>query len=301
MTAPQATPLILPSEYNAALVSSGFSTASLPQALRWSIQVSDYIQSTCRRRFDERVDTRRYTSFLERDGGDLETQWTLLLDDDAKEIQYIAQRVPVGTLVTIEDGVELPVNVCRLMTHNRFIGTNVRAYDTIHIDQYSGQMFYFGGVDPYESIWVQGLWGYGGQWVETGTAVGTEQNAVQTTLEVVSGAVLEAGMMLKIGTEYEYVESVSSNTATVARACNGSTAAIHAVSAAVYRWQPLPVVTDLARRLIQWKLEQVKSPGAGNVTVGDFTFPVDMSGLPKDIYLIFRDTAIQRMPMAKGV
>lgn len=301
MTAPQVTPLLLPSEYNAAVVSGAFAAANLAQQLRWLIQTSDYIQGTCRRRFDERVDTRRYTSFLERDGGDLETQWSLLLDDDLKEAQVIAQRVPVGTAVTIANGVAVPVNICRLMTSNRFIGTNVRAYDTIHIDQYSGSFFYTGGVDPYESIWVQGLWGYGGQWVDTTTTVATEQNASQTTLLVASGTVLEAGMVLKVGSEYEYVEAVSTNTATVARAYNDSTAAVHAVGVTVYRWQPLPVVQDLVRRLVQWKLEQVKSPMAGNTTIGDFTFPVNTSGLPADLYLTFRDTAIQRLPMAKGV
>lgn len=301
MTAPQAIPLILPSEYNAAVVSAAFSSADVTQQLRWIVQASDYIQSACRRRFDERLEIRRYTSFLERDGGDLENQWTLLLDDDAKDIQYIAQRVPVGTAVVITEGVEVPVNICRLMTRNTFIGTGVQAYDTIHINQFSGQLFYFGGVDPYESIWVQALWGYGGQWIATGTTVATEQDASSTALVVASGAALEAGMLVKLGTEYEYVESVSSNTATVSRAVNGTTGAVHAVGVTVYRWQPLPTVNDLARRLIQWKLEQVKSPGAGNVTVGDFTFPVDMSGLPKDLYLTFRDTAIQRLPMAKGV
>lgn len=301
MTAPQTTPLLLPSEYNAAVVSAAFASANTAQQLRWLVQASDYIQATCRRRFDERVDTRKYTSFLERDGGDLETQWSLLLDDDLKEAQYIAQRVPVGTDVVITDGVEVPINSCRLMTQNTFVGTAVRAFDTIHINQYSGTLWYFGGVDPYESIWVKGLWGYGGQWVDTGTTVATEQNTSQTTLLVVSGAALEAGMMLKVGTEYEYVESVATNTATVARATNGSTAAAHLVGVAVYRWQPLPVVQDLVRRLIQWKLEQVKTPMVGNTTVGDFTFPVNTSGLPADLYLIFRDTAIQRLPLAKGV
>ena len=301
MTAPQTTPLLLPSEYNAAVVSGAFSSANLAQQLRWIVQTSDYIQSTCRRRFDERFDTRRYTSFQERDGGDLETQWSLLLDDDLKEPLQISQRVPVGVAVTIDDGVDLPLNVCRFLSYNRFIGTNVQAFDVVHINQYSGQFFWTGGVDPYQSIWVKGLWGYGGQWVNTGTTLSADQSAVATGLDVVSGAALEAGMMLRIGLEYEYVESVATNTATVSRACNGSEAAIHLSGAAVYRWQPLPVVQDLVRRLIQWKLEQVKSPMAGQTTVGDFSFPVNTSGLPADIYLIFRDTAIQRLPVIGGV
>ncbi len=301
MTAPQVTPLILPSEYNAAVVSGAFIAANLAQQLRWIGQTSEYLQNTCRRRFDERLDTRRYDSFQERDGGDLETQWTLLLDDDLKELQLLYQQVPIGTSVVITDGLNIPVNSCRLLTHNSFVGTSVRAYDTIHLNQFSGLLFYFGGVDPYESIWVQGLWGYGGQWLDTGTTIATEQSAVSTSLLVASGTVLEAGMMLKVGLEYEYVESVSTNTATVARACNGSTAVIHAVGVSVSRWQSLGVVQDLVRRLIQWKLEQVKNPMAGNTTVGDFTFPVNTSGLPADLYLTLRDTALQRLPLAKGV
>jgi hypothetical protein len=301
MPAPQATPLLLPSEYNNAVVSAAFTAAQQTQQIQWLIQTSDYLQAACRRRFDERVDTRRYTSFLERNGGDLEDQWTLLLDDDLKTAQKIAQRVPVGEDVTIDDGVEVSLNTVRLMTHNRFTGTNVQAYDTVHISQFSGALFYMGGVDPYESIWVQGLWGYGGQWVDTGTTISTEQSASSTSLVVVSGAVLEAGMMLKLGTEYEYVESVSSNTATVSRATNNSTAAIHTVGVTVSRWQSLPVVQDLIRRLIQWKLEQVKSPTVGQTTIGDFTFPVSTSGLPADIYLTMRDTAIQRLPKVEGV
>ena len=301
MTAPQITPLLLPSEYNAAVVSGAFSEVNVNQQLQWIIQASDYIQAACRRRFDERVETRRYTSFLERDGGDLETQWTLLLDDDLRDAQAVYQRVPVGVAVVITDGIEIPLSTLRLLTSNRFIGTDVRAYDTIHINQFSGLMFNFGGVDPYESIWVQGLWGYGGQWVDTTTTVSTQQDASTTSLVVASGGSLEAGMMLKIGTEYEYVKSISGNTATVSRATRGSTAAVHGAGVIVYRWQSLPVVQDLVRRLVQWKLEQVKSPMAGNTTVGDFSFPVNTSGLPADLYLILRDTAIQRLPMAKGV
>lgn len=301
MTAPQTTPLLLPSEYNAAVVSGAFPAANLSQQLRWIIQTSDYLQAACRRRFDERVDTRRYTLRLERDGGDLVDQWTLFLDDDLRTLQKIAQRVPVGPEVTIDDGVEIPQTVIRLMTHNRFIGTNVRAYDTIHISQFSGSLFYPGGVDPWEQIWVQGLWGYGGQWVDTGTTVDTAQTDSEASLSVVSGAALEAGMMLRLDTEYEYVESVTGDAAVVARATNGSTAAAHDSGTVVYRWQANDTIRNLIRRLIQWQLEQVKNPMAGNTTVGDFSFPVDTSGLPKDLYLIIRDTALLRTPMAKGV
>jgi hypothetical protein len=55
MTAPQTTPLLLPSEYNAAVVSGAFTAATVQQQIRWIVQTSDYIQGACRRRFDERA------------------------------------------------------------------------------------------------------------------------------------------------------------------------------------------------------------------------------------------------------
>jgi hypothetical protein len=104
--------------------------------------------------------------------------------------------------------------------------------------------------------------------------------------------------------EYIYVDAVptvSGGNVTVGRAYNGSTTQTWASGTTVQYFQALEVVRDIIRRLVQWKQEQVKSPVASNVTVGDFSFPVSLDGLPADLYLTIRDAHLIRVAGAVGV
>lgn len=82
---------------------------------------------------------------------------------------------------------------------------------------------------------VTGTWGWHGDWanawVNTSTLAGAMTNA-QTTLDVLAGTgtSFSPGHMLKIGSEYMEVLSISTDKLTIKRGVNGSTAAVHNIA-----------------------------------------------------------------------
>lgn len=278
MTAPQNTPLILVSELAARTGQSTDTNKTNLPALRTAIvQASDYLQRLSRYRFDERLDTRYYTALPESVGGDLLGPFDLILDEALRSLTslYILGDRFVSDAGTLVSSGYL------LNPANKQNG--VQVYTRISLNP-QGSTVFTGAQNPGDSISVTGLWGYGGQWADTGTTLnGAISSTSATTFTSSAGASLEAGMMLKADSEQMYVESISSNTITVTRGCNGTTAATHLTGATVYRWQSQDSVQNLMTRILMWRAEQDKAPLFGQVTVGDITFPVDVSSTPKDI------------------
>src|SRR5579859_1170593 len=301
MTVPQTTPLLLLSEYvsvtNAGSATPGsIANMDATQASRLRdglLKASDYVQRICKRRFDERIETRPYTSLDERVGGDLLGPYDLQLDDDCKS----------AIVVTNGDGQVL--SGYKLIQSAKDPGSNVNYATQVHLNIYGGVIWRSGVNDPIEAISVQGIWGYGGQWVPAVTGGGTQQvltanlNQGATVMTVTDGTALEPGMVLKLvnnGTtpptiEYLYVDvipSTSGGNVSIGRAFNGSSSpsVAWASGTTLAYWQAVDTVRDLIRRLVQWKVQQIQTPVSTTATVGDFSFPVGLDGLPKDIYLM---------------
>lgn len=293
MSLPQTTPLILASDY--ANMALGGDMTNAARILKGIIRASDFFQRKARRRFDECIKTVKYTATLEREGGNLLDSRTLMLDDDLKSINQFYQRVPVGA-TDITQGQIIIANTYRMTPDTPMAGSNIIAYDTIYLNSLGGVYFMPGGVDAIESIWINGLWGYGGQWLTLGTLV-TDIDASTTSLTLTG---TEAGMTLKIDTEYLYLD-VAGSPNTVVRAVNGSIAATHLSGSTIYRWEALDSVQDYVARLVQWRVEQIKSPAMGNAVLGDFSFPADITGLPKDLYIMMRDCFLNRIERTVGV
>lgn len=301
MSRPQLVPLVLLSEYVLVTnINDGVLTA-LPTTtaarLRNGLQkASAYVQRQCNRRFDEFLDVRKYTALDERVGGALNGPYILQLDAELREVTPAvdANGTTVSTILN-GDGMAITSGY-KLIHYNSDIG--VQTLTRVHLNVFSGIIWRSGGVDPWEAIQVPGTWGYGGQWLDSGTTLTTDSGA---SLTVSSGTPFEVGMTLKLDDEYLYVEAVSTNTLTVDRAMNGSVQATHAGATKVYVWEALDSVRDLVIRLTRWKQEQQVSPLVGTGTVGDFSFPVDISGLPKDLYLAIRDLQLARTENAQGV
>jgi hypothetical protein len=254
----------------------------------------------CRRRFDERLDTRLYTAMDERVGGSLLGSFDLRLDDDFKRIDKVING----------DG-QVLTNWKPLRTNSNY---GVIAYTEVHLNIYGGVVWRSGGIDPYESISISGLVGFGGQWVDTGLTLAANLTSSATSLIASDGTQLEPGMVLRLvatntppappTTEYLFVDAVPTTTGgnvTVGRGYNGSAAVAWTSPIELYYWQAMDSVRDIVRRLVQWKAEQVLSPVASTVTVGDFSFPVNLSGLPTDLYLTIRDGGLIRVNGAIGV
>lgn len=97
-------------------------------------------------------------------------------------------------------------------------------------------------------------------------------NASATSITAAAGHGLVAGHLLKIDSEILYLASVSSNTLTVERGANGSTAATHAEDAIISRWVPERTVSAVARQAvaIHWNLRS--NPIGQAVSVNGVTF-----------------------------
>lgn len=291
MTAPQATPLLATSAYSALAPNTSQGSTNV---LSMSIAASAYLQRLCKRRFDEYITTHKHTARRVVKGGHLLDQFTLLLKDDCRAVTAFYYDVPVGGAIT--DGVAISSGY-QLVDSDPADGQQTTSARELALDIYGSYTLEIPSVDPRNSIWVTGRWGFGGQWVNSGATVsGLNLSAAATAATVSSATNIEVGQVWKIESEYLYVNTLASTTATVDRGYNGSTAVVHPDSTAIYYWQADPVAQDLTRRLMQWKFSQAQSPMAGSVTVGDFSFPVDTSGLPRDLYLMIEQSGLLIKP-----
>lgn len=282
VTVPQTTPLLLSDEMTE-ITKHG-------EKLKLLIEASAALQRYCNRRFDEYRDTRYFAARRLRDDGDLTDWLTLQVNDDLKQVLTLAKDVP-ATATDISEGIAVATG--QYLTPGR---RSMR--DPIgQIMLVSGTFGGLGLPDDWRSIWIDGLWGWGGQWVDTGLTVSDNpltNSATELTPSSMAG--FEIGHVLKMDSEYSYVRGLdNAATITIARGYNGSTAAQHSASTKIYYWQADDQVRGLVRRLVMWAVEQIKSPVAGAVTLGDFTYPVDMSGLPKDVYTAINDSALKRL------
>ncbi len=99
-----------------------------------------------------------------------------------------------------------------------------------------------------EGVQIAGQWGYGDgesatPYADSGTATAEELDATETGVDVVDGTKVEVGNTILVESEQMYVTAVATNTLTVVRGVNGTTAATHATAKTVYVYQyPGPVI-----------------------------------------------------------
>ena len=104
---------------------------------------------------------------------------------------------------------------------------------------------------------IAGVWGHSNVTVGTGTTVasGLAADAAATTFTTSATPLLSPGMTLLMGTEQLYLSGLATTTATVARAANGTTAAVHADASTIARYTYDGRVHETCLRLYQrrWK------------------------------------------------
>lgn len=287
MSYPGVTVLAKVSELAAAVNATSNATTSAALLARL-IEASELVQRLAGRRFDERIETRYYTARSVANDGHV-LGMMLMLDDDLRAV----------TTLTNGDGQVLDNSIYTPLP--RGLRTDgITAYSSIRLDAYGGTMWQAGGNDPVASISVLGTWGYGGRW-QNGGATLNGNLSDSATSAVYSGSGLEAGMTVKIDSEYLYISAVSGQTLTLTRAVNGSTAAAHNTAAAITYWEALPTVRALVVRLALWRMEQVKAPLAGQAVIGDLVYPVSTDGLPKDVIATLDIARLRRVRMPLAV
>ncbi len=155
--------------------------------------------------------------------------------------------------------------------------------------------------DPVDAVTVAGTWGFhpawDTAWADSGDSVQDDPLAADATALTVSDADaagddgwarFATGHLLRIGDEYLHVLAVDSttDTLTVARGVNGTTAASHAQGAAIAVYQPPADVRQACLRVAAWLYRQ-KDAGFVAVTGGlrgQVTVP---AALPDDVQQVF--------------
>lgn len=261
-------------------------------------QSSRSIERYCRRRFDVRYETRLldypiaarsafgvYSAEMfvaqMNAAGDL-GQGRLKVDDDLLSVSELLNGEE--TEVVASDYVLEPANV----------------YPKHSIRLKSGSGLYWlpdSDGNREQVISVTGLWGYHDRYSDAWVnSLDTVQNnpltAIATSLTVSDGDGLagdgaanrfQAGQLIQIESEFLEVSYVSSNTLTVVRGANGSTAAAHAQGTAISIYRPMPDVVLAATRLIAWRYRQKDANSFNRETILETGVYIAPTAMPPDV------------------
>ena len=218
------------------------------------------IERFTRRKFYPRVETRFYDH--------PRNSQELRLDDDM---------LALTTLKTQNGACTVASSVMYLATGREW---NRPPYDKIILSDNSGCTLNYSGT-PQRANELTATWGYhedyGNAWVDTGTSLAASYAASGASLSLagagsagigasdVDGLAprIAVGDTLKIDNEFFYVLSGTTSenkTPNVKPYMNGTTAASHAASAAVYKFSPEPDIEWCAKRLAAWTYGQKDTP-----------------------------------------
>jgi hypothetical protein len=126
-------------------------------------------------------------------------------------------------------------------------------------------------TSPEQSVSVAGIWGYVPHYPacwKTLTTAAEPIDTSETAIDLTSGTLIEVGHYLLIDSEQIVVTAISSNTATVERGVNGTTAATHLTSAPVAAFQQAPDIAGAVRSIAAYYYLTKNQIGA-RVTVFD--------------------------------
>jgi hypothetical protein len=238
-------------------------TASTDDALLTDIitDVSRQIDHISVRRFAPLIATRAY------DTPQNFNAWTLLLDDDLMTL----------TTLTNGDGTAIAAGNYKLTPLNE------QVKERLILLKSSGLRFEMSPTsDPEGAISVLGVWGYvkDGGWVNTNGTLQANITDSATSLTATTGKI-NVGDLLKIDDEYVYVTAVTvgaTDTGTIVRAANGSTAAAHTATAILYRWQPDQNISMLCQQAGAAAYRLRANPAGDTIMIDGVSFVT-----PKDV------------------
>jgi len=111
-----------------------------------------------------------------------------------------------------------------------------------------------------KGVEIVGKFGYGSGWdansyYDSTTTTAEELDATETGVDVTSAAVLAIGQTILFESEQSYITGIVSNTLTVRRGVNGTTAATHATGKTIYIYEyPQPIAQAcLVMAMRAWK------------------------------------------------
>lgn len=147
---------------------------------------------------------------------------------------------------------------------------NDTPYFAIQLNQSSGYAWTQYTTNTENAISITGVWGYRHKysqaWVLGSTLNGAIANSTVTSITVTSGTPFSPGMLLKIENEWLRLTAVSTNTLTVERGVNGSTAAAHNTALDIHYWTVEPIVN---RAVVKWASYLLSRRGAHSTVTYD--------------------------------
>ncbi len=246
-------------EANDQLTSTGStkfaSEAATTVALKLSMleAVSRRIDAVCHRSvFGTGFGPRIGTNYYDGDG-----TGTLLLNDDL--VSLSAFTVAPNTTAT---------GVSPVVTTDYFLsspaGHTGAPYRKITLHGYGTPTSFAPGL---RTVVCTGTWGGPGySTVVSSATLAEDLDTSETAVDVSAGTAFSPGSTILIGSEQMYVKSISTNTLTVVRGSNGSTAAVATNGAAISVYQYHVQVHETALRLFQrrWKARDAGSDGTSD-------------------------------------
>lgn len=129
-----------------------------------------------------------------------------------------------------------------LYPYNKFPKTAIRI-------NANGDYGSFGTEGALKVVEIAGVWGYGNglsatPYTSSGATTSEELDASETGVDVSSGAAFAVGNTIRIDSEQMYITGIASNTLTVRRGVNGTTAATHATAKTVYYYEYPPEIVQ---------------------------------------------------------
>jgi len=192
--------------------------------------VIEQLLKTASRLIDSKT-ARHFVPYVETRYFDVPTEQSdlrvLNLDDDLLEVISIVNG----------DGVTIPSTEYTLRPRNRSPYLSIRLIDN--------STYYWtsdGAGDTHDVIAVTAIWGFHDRYAQAWTLATTAAEALDTSetgYDVTDGTVFSAGNLIRFDNELGYVSSVATNTLTIQRGTNYSTAATHLTAINIYIWQPM--------------------------------------------------------------
>ena len=236
---------------------------------------SRYIDSKTGRRFTPYIETRYFDVPSEQI--DLRS---LNMDEDLLE----------AITVVNGDGVTIPSTEYTLRPRNRTPHLSIRLKDD--------STYYWasdGAGDVHDIIAVTGVWGYHDRYSQAwllGSTAAEAMDATETGYDVTSGLLLEAGDLIRFDNELGYVSSVATNTLTITRGENNSTAATHLTSINITIWQPMEearnAVCEIANTAYRRRFGQSTTNAETVTAAGIVLSPRDIPIMAHEFVSVYR-------------
>lgn len=259
-----------PDEFTASLAAPEQDAADDAVILRILEATSRYIDSATRRQFTPTIATKSYDA------------------PEGREM-WLGEDLLAATTITNGDGDAIASTEYVLHPSNSYPKYAIKLRDSSSETWEEDD-----DASAEQVIDILGVWGYNDDytnaWRTSGAVLSAAIATTTATTFTCTTGIIKTGMLLKIDSEYLQVTGTAqgtTDTITVTRGANGSTAAAHLISTAVYYWEVQPDITqaalDIAMSIYKRRYGENTASAATVTAVGVVVTPRDVPAMAADI------------------